>query len=55
VSDVSEESDTTATKTVHARCDVVELDISSQRPAQTQYHENDFLDSEPEDDDEYRG
>ncbi|KIW68018.1 hypothetical protein PV04_03993 [Phialophora macrospora] len=53
-SDNSDESDASTPKTVQARCDVVDLVISDQRPAETQYHENDFLDSEPSDDEEYR-
>jgi hypothetical protein len=48
------DSDASSIKTGHARCDVVDLVISDQRPAETQYHEDDFLDSEPEDDGEYR-
>ena len=52
--DTKGEDGTAAPKPIHARCDVVELVISDQRPAETQFHENDFLDSEPEDDDEYK-
>ncbi|KAJ9604521.1 hypothetical protein H2200_010634 [Cladophialophora chaetospira] len=51
-SETSDESDGSA-KGVRASCDVVELVISDQRPAETQYHEKDFLDTEPSDDDEY--
>ena len=50
----SDDSDEATEKNAHARCDVVKLVISDQRPAETQYRENDFLDSEPSDDDEYR-
>jgi hypothetical protein len=53
-SENSDESDASTPKTVQARCDVVDLVISDQRPAETQYRENDFLDSEPSDDEEYR-
>ncbi|ETI24098.1 hypothetical protein G647_03467 [Cladophialophora carrionii CBS 160.54] len=54
MSENSDESDASTQKTGQARCDVVDLVISDQRPAETQYRENDFLDSEPSDDEEYR-
>lgn len=53
-SENSDDSDVPVSKTIQARCDIVELVISDQRPAETQYRENDFLDSEPSDDEEYR-
>jgi hypothetical protein len=34
---------------------VVNLQISDQRPAQDQFHEDDFLDDEPSDDEEWNG
>lgn len=40
---------------VQGRCDVVNLQISDQRPAQDQFHEDDFLDDEPSDDEEWNG
>jgi hypothetical protein len=40
---------------VQGRCDVVNLVISDQRPAQDQFNERDFLDDEPEDDGEWNG
>ncbi|EXJ65779.1 uncharacterized protein A1O5_11020 [Cladophialophora psammophila CBS 110553] len=52
--DNTDESDAPAPKSFQGRCDVVNLVISDQRPAETQYHENDFLDSEPGDDGEWR-
>jgi hypothetical protein len=52
--DDGDESDAATAKPRHAGCNVVELVISDQRPAETQFHENDFLDSEPSDDEEYR-
>ncbi|KIX99229.1 uncharacterized protein Z520_04805 [Fonsecaea multimorphosa CBS 102226] len=55
LSDTTDESDAPAANAIHGRCDVVNLVISDQRPAETQYHENDFLDSEPSDDGEWRG
>ncbi|OQV08793.1 hypothetical protein CLAIMM_13015 [Cladophialophora immunda] len=54
LSDTTDESDTPAPSAIQGRCDVVNLVISDQRPAETQYHENDFLDSEPSDDGEWR-
>ncbi|EXJ61062.1 hypothetical protein A1O7_05215 [Cladophialophora yegresii CBS 114405] len=54
MSENSDESDAPTPKIAQARCDVVDLIISDQRPAETQYRENDFLDSEPSDDEEYR-
>ena len=53
-SDDNYESDGPPTQPVRRSCDVVDLVISDQRPAETQFHENDFLDSEPDDDEEYR-
>jgi len=41
--------------TRQGRCDVVNLVISDQRPSQEQYHEDDFLDDEPSDDEEWTG
>ncbi len=55
LSENSDESDDATQKNAYARCDVVKLVISDQRPAETQFRENDFLDSEPDDDGEYRG
>ncbi|OAP57821.1 hypothetical protein AYL99_08559 [Fonsecaea erecta] len=52
--DTTEDSDAPALDAIQGRCDVVNLVISDQRPAETQYHENDFLDSEPSDDPEWR-
>ncbi|OAG45076.1 hypothetical protein AYO21_00424 [Fonsecaea monophora] len=52
--DSTDESDASTPATIQGRCDMVNLVISDQRPAETQYHENDFLDSEPSDDGEWR-
>jgi len=40
---------------VQGRCDVVNLVISDQRPAQEQFHEADFLDDEPSGDEDWDG
>ena len=40
---------------IQGRCDSVVLILSDQRPAQEQYHERDFLDSERSGDEEWRG
>ncbi|KAJ9643799.1 hypothetical protein H2204_001944 [Knufia peltigerae] len=40
---------------IQGRCDVVNLQISDQRPAQDQFREDDFLDDEPSDDEEWMG
>ena len=52
--DTEENGSTPAPDVTHSRCDVVELVISDQRPAETQFRENDFLDTEPSGDDEYQ-
>ncbi|KAK5194077.1 hypothetical protein LTR92_006417 [Exophiala xenobiotica] len=49
------DSDAGVAVAVHGRCDVVNLQISDQRPAQDQFHEDDFLDDEPSDDEEWNG
>lgn len=40
---------------IQGMCDVVEIRIDNQRPAEMQYHENDFLDEEPSDDSDWDG
>lgn len=40
---------------IQGMCDVVEIRIDNQRPAEMQYHENDFLDAEPSDDSDWDG
>ena len=40
---------------VQGRCNIVNLVVSDQRPAQEQYHENDFMDDEPSDDADWTG
>lgn len=49
------DSDATSSLAIHGRCDVVNLQISDQRPAQDQFREDDFLDDEPSDDEEWVG
>ncbi|KIW12270.1 hypothetical protein PV08_09546 [Exophiala spinifera] len=49
------DSDDTSSLAIQGRCDVVNLQISDQRPAQDQFREDDFLDDEPSDDDEWMG
>ncbi|EXJ93341.1 hypothetical protein A1O1_01733 [Capronia coronata CBS 617.96] len=49
------ERDATAPNPVQPRCEIVNLVISDQRPAQDQFHEDDFLDDEPSDDGEWNG
>jgi hypothetical protein len=52
----SDESDAAGGRlAVQGRCDVVNLVISDQRPSQDQFHEEDFLDDEPDDDEEWNG
>lgn len=51
----SDESDAAGGTAIHGRCDIVNLVISDQRPSQDQYHEEDFLDDEPGDDEEWDG
>lgn len=51
----TDDSDTGGAVAVQGRCDVVNLVISDQRPAQDQFHEDDFLDDEPSDDEEWNG
>ncbi|KIW99421.1 uncharacterized protein Z518_11409 [Rhinocladiella mackenziei CBS 650.93] len=53
--DVTDESEVPMPKTTQARCDVVNLVISDQRPSQEQFHEDDFLDDEPSDDGDWNG
>lgn len=52
--DYIEDSDAITPRALQARCDIVNLVISDQRPSQEQFHENDFLDEEPSDDGEWR-
>lgn len=49
------ENGTTTPPMVQPRCEVVNLVISDQRPSQDQFHEEDFLDDEPSDDEEWNG
>ncbi|KIV87072.1 hypothetical protein PV11_02643 [Exophiala sideris] len=51
----TDDSDTGPAVAVQGRCDVVNLVISDQRPAQDQFREDDFLDDEPSDDEEWNG
>ena len=51
----TDDSDAGAAVVVQGRCDVVNLVISDQRPAQDQFREDDFLDDEPSDDEEWNG
>ena len=53
--EATDDSDSATSSVRHARCSVVNLVISDQRPAQDQFHEEDFLDDEPTDDDEWNG
>lgn len=53
LTDNTDESDENQSRSVQARCDVVNLVISQERPAQEQFHEEDFLDTEPDDDGEW--
>jgi hypothetical protein len=40
---------------VQGMCDVVSIRIDNQRPSETQFNENDFLDAEPSDDSDWNG
>jgi hypothetical protein len=40
---------------VHGMCDVVSIRIDNQRPSETQFNENDFLDDEPSGDSDWDG
>ncbi|KAI1614822.1 hypothetical protein EDD37DRAFT_630654 [Exophiala viscosa] len=51
----TDDSDAGPAVVVQGRCDVVNLVISDQRPAQDQFREDDFLDDEPSDDEEWNG
>ncbi|KAK5058565.1 hypothetical protein LTR84_010828 [Exophiala bonariae] len=53
--DTTDDSDATTSVSRHARCCLVDLVISDQRPTRDQFHEDDFLDDEPTDDDEWNG
>lgn len=53
--DTTDDSDYATSSLRHARCSVVNLVISDQRPTQDQFHEEDFLDDEPTDDEEWNG
>ncbi|KEF54710.1 uncharacterized protein A1O9_09152 [Exophiala aquamarina CBS 119918] len=53
--DTTDDSDSATSSVRHARCSIVNLVISDQRPTQDQFHEEDFLDDEPTDDDEWNG
>lgn len=53
--DTTDDSDSATSSVRHARCSVVNLVISDQRPTQDQFHEEDFLDDEPTDDEEWNG
>lgn len=51
----TDDSDAATSASRHARCSIVDLVISDQRPTRDQFHEDDFLDDEPTDDDEWNG
>lgn len=65
VSGSTEESDTCAGSTDEVRpeeeiyiqglCEVVDIRIDNQRPTEEQFHENDFLDEEPDGDEDWNG
>lgn len=53
--DTTDDSDAVTLATRQARCSLVDLVISDQRPTRDQFREDDFLDDEPTDDDEWNG
>ena len=50
-----EEQELTESIEVQGLCEIVDINIDNNRPAEVQYHEEDFLDSEPDEDEEWIG